>query len=96
MKLRGKWETRDVWVDERKLSPKPSQDIRNHSPDGFSWGYGGSGPAQFALAVMLKFFPKEEALDLYQSFKRDIISGLPRADFETEIDLEEWHRRQKQ
>ena len=26
-------------------------DLRNHSPTGFSWGYGGSGPAQLALAI---------------------------------------------
>lgn len=25
--------------------------LRNHSPDGFEWGYGGSGPAQLALAM---------------------------------------------
>jgi hypothetical protein len=27
-------------------------DIRNHSPTGFEWGYGGSGPAQLALALV--------------------------------------------
>lgn len=28
------------------------QEIRNHSPDGFNWGYAGSGPAQLALAIL--------------------------------------------
>ena len=38
-----------VWAiagnGERKpLNPR--QELRNHSPTGFEWGYGGSGPAQ--------------------------------------------------
>jgi hypothetical protein len=32
------------------------QDIRNHSPDGFNWGYGGSGPSQLALAILADHF----------------------------------------
>lgn len=28
-------------------------EIRNHSPNGFEWGYGGSGPAQLALALLM-------------------------------------------
>jgi hypothetical protein len=35
------------------LDPAPSQKVRNHSPDGFEWGYAGSGPAQLALAILL-------------------------------------------
>jgi len=27
-------------------------DLYNHSPDGFEWGYQGSGPAQLALAIL--------------------------------------------
>lgn len=27
-------------------------DLRNHSPTGAEWGYGGSGPAQLALAIL--------------------------------------------
>ncbi|HMF28341.1 MAG TPA: DUF6166 domain-containing protein, partial [Candidatus Cybelea sp.] len=27
-------------------------DLYNHSPDGFEIGYGGSGPAQLALAIL--------------------------------------------
>ena len=47
----------DIIVNEgdkdRKLSPGPSQKLSNHSVDGFNWGYGGSGPAQTALAILL-------------------------------------------
>jgi Family of unknown function (DUF6166) len=37
-----------VTVDGRRLNPR--LDLWNHSPTGFEWGYGGSGPAQLALA----------------------------------------------
>ena len=33
--------------------PKPSLAVNTHSPDGFSWGYAGSGPAQLALAILM-------------------------------------------
>ena len=37
---------------ERAMLQK-SLDIRNHSPTGFNWGYGGSGPHQLALALLM-------------------------------------------
>src|SRR5262245_55620958 len=37
----------------KPLSARRSQAVFNHSPDGFAWGYGGSGPAQLALAILL-------------------------------------------
>lgn len=40
-----------VTVNGRALDPR--FDLRFHSPDGFEWGYGGSGPAQLALALRL-------------------------------------------
>jgi hypothetical protein len=61
------------------LSPKPSQKLFNHSPDGFQWGYGGSGPAQLALAILLDYLgDKDEALRLHQPFKWAIIARLPK------------------
>ena len=63
----------------RLLDPKPSQHLRNHSPCGFEWGYGGSGPAQLALALLLDFCGEEEtALAHYQTFKAEFIATLPR------------------
>lgn len=67
-----------IAVDEQPLDPLPSLKLRNHSPDGFNWGYSGSGPAQFALALMLKAgIPEAVALERYQDFKRDVIARLP-------------------
>ena len=60
------------------LDPKPSQDIINHSPDGFNWGYGGSGPAQLALGILLDVTGDSNlALRYYHDFKNDCIRGMP-------------------
>ena len=45
-----------VTVDGYELEPGKSQSIINHSPDGFEFGYGGSGPSQLALAILLEHF----------------------------------------
>ena len=34
------------------LPLEPSLEIADHSPDGFNWGYDGSGPAQLALGIL--------------------------------------------
>lgn len=53
-------------------------DLRNHSPTGFEWGYGGSGSAQLALAILADHLEDaEEALNLYQRFKWTLIAELP-------------------
>jgi hypothetical protein len=60
----------EIWVDGVKLDPGPSLKLRSHSPDGFNWGYCGSGPAQAALAICLHVFGDEYlARFLYQDFK---------------------------
>jgi hypothetical protein len=57
----------------------PRFDLRRHSPDGFEWNYGGSGPAQLALAILADHLSDDEqALNLYQRFKWAVIAGLPR------------------
>lgn len=67
-----------VTKNGRNLSPKRSQRVWNHSPDGFCWGYGGSGPAQLALALLLsEGLPRWQALQYYQEFKRGVIARLP-------------------
>jgi hypothetical protein len=75
--IRGVGATRRVFIGNQELSPRKSQRVYNHSPDGFNWGYGGSGPSQLALAIMLRYLPRSEALAVYQDFKREVIAGLP-------------------
>lgn len=63
---------------KRVLRPEPSQRLYNHSPDGFEWGYGGSGPAQLALAILYDFTEdRRVALQWYQDFKREHVAGWP-------------------
>jgi len=55
----------------------PRLDLRNHSPTGFAWGYGGSGPAQLALAILCHALHSDErAEQLYQDFKDAVIAPL--------------------
>lgn len=71
----GTQPSRTVSVDRRLLPAR--QDLVNHSPDGFEWGYEGSGPSQLALAILCDFIQNDSvALQLYQDFKRDVIAKL--------------------
>jgi hypothetical protein len=65
-----------VTVDGRRLNPR--HDLWNHSSSGFEWGYGGSGPAQLALAILADHCnDDEEAFNFYQRFKWAIVAELP-------------------
>lgn len=66
-----------VTVNGHELNPR--LDLRKHSPDGFQWGYGGSGPAQLALALLADCLEDDDrALAHYQEFKRKVVVVLPR------------------
>lgn len=67
--------------------------VTHHSPDGFEWGYGGSGPADLALNILeailtLREYPGDivpcwrgtcyaAAWRLHQEFKRQFIENAP-------------------
>jgi len=73
---RREWHVTEVTVDGRPLDPR--LDLWNHSPTGFEWGYGGSGPAQLALAIIADHLSDDhDALNLYQDFKRTVVASLP-------------------
>jgi len=64
-----------VYVDGEYLDPKESLKLENHSPDGFNWGYEGSGPSQLALALLLHFTKdKRFSVLFHNELKSDIIS----------------------
>jgi hypothetical protein len=55
----------------------PRFDLRTHSLDGFQWGYGGSGPAQLALALVADATGDDWlAQAVYQRFKEEIIAPI--------------------
>jgi hypothetical protein len=69
--------------------------VTHHSPDGFEFGYGGSGPADLALNICQLYLNMQDytgektkcwdgscwklAYLLHQDFKRDIIASVPRS-----------------
>ena len=58
---------------------KPSLTVVNHSHDGFSWSYSGSGPAQLALAILLnETGSKYTAIYWYPDFKSLLLANIPR------------------
>ena len=65
-----------VTVDGRPLNPR--LDLWNHIPTGFEWGYGGSGPAQLALAILTDHLgDDEQAFNFHHRFKWAVIAELP-------------------
>lgn len=82
--LKTETKSRKAWVDGKELDLARSLTFRRHSPTGFSHGYGGSGPAQLALAILLECVSKKEALNNYQDFKWEVIAQLP---FGKDIDM---------
>lgn len=68
----------EVYYAGKPLDPR--FDLRNHSPDGFEWGYGGSGPAQLALAILAAVTGDDEiAQRHYQRFKFEVVGAMPKA-----------------
>ena len=66
-----------VTLDGRRLPLAPSLRLRPHSPTGFEWGYGGSGPSQLALALLLASgIEARTAVERYQAFKTEVVSGF--------------------
>lgn len=49
-----------------------------HSPTGFEWGYGGSGPADLALNILGLFVAPAEAWRQHQDYKWSVIAPLKR------------------
>ena len=60
--------------------PLPARlDLRDHSVDGFDWGYGGSRPAQLALAILADATGNDDyAARHHHWFKLEVIAGLSR------------------
>lgn len=82
--IKGYWISKDVYVEGKELLPLDSQGVTS---SGFNWGYGGSGPAQLALALLLKFSNAEFAQRHYEQFKWDLIAILPQDDFEFQEEI---------
>lgn len=70
---------------------------RYHSTE-FNWGYGGSGPADLALNILLEATgDREVAMAYHHAFKWDVIANLPFEGGEIRWeDVHEWLRKMRQ
>ena len=77
--LRNEIDTEVLVLNGDDVHPlDPRLDLVNHSPTGLEWGYGGSGPAQLALALLCDALEDDaRAQDLYQDFKYRWVAALP-------------------
>lgn len=68
----------EVHDEERSYPLPPRNDIRDHSPTGFEWGFAGSGPAQLALALVADACGRRLAISsIYQKVKFRLVAHLP-------------------
>jgi hypothetical protein len=79
------------WLQHREI----------HSPDGFQWGYGGSGPADLAYSILYDYFNADQpgneglvrshhAMTYYQKFKWEHVAGFE-DDWEiSALDIADW------
>jgi hypothetical protein len=82
------WSDKTVTVDEN-----PLKHIERHSPDGFEWGYGGSGPSDLALSILTDFVGEEIAKRHYQDFKWSFVSKFEENEWIlTGMQIEDWLR----
>jgi len=79
-----------VTKDKQPFTPERSLKVRNHSPDGFEWGYNGSGPAQLALALLLDVVGPRLAQRYYQQFKRERVAQWGENWYVTDQQIKEW------
>lgn len=79
-----------VTVDGNSFDAR--RDLKNHSPDGFEWGYNGSGPSQLALAILAHYLKDDQkALRLYQDFKWDFVAMFDYAGWRlTSQEIDDW------
>ena len=66
-----------------------------HSQTGIEWGYGGSGPADLALSVLLALADERAADALYHRFTREVVAAVPeRGGVLRAADVRAWVERQ--
>jgi hypothetical protein len=82
-----KGEKNFVSIDGVELLPDESLAHVNHSPDGFNWGYTGSGPHQLAFALLLKLRGLEYAQSNYRHFCHSAVATWKEDDLEIDLEI---------
>jgi hypothetical protein len=89
-------------IDDGPSDRRPLTHVSYHSPDGFEWGYAGSGPADLALAILADYFeeppdfvlaalrsmwtPRSKAAAFHQSFKERFVATEHRDEWQLHSD----------
>jgi hypothetical protein len=68
---------RRVSVEDRDGNVRTLVHHPRHSPDGHSWGYNGSGPADLAKDLLWDHMGVEPSPVLYQAFKEAVVATVP-------------------
>lgn len=73
------WDVRVKEEGKRTRALPWKLNLVSHSPTGLAWGYGGSGPAQLALALLFDVTRnKKLAIDAHMDFKWAVVAKLPK------------------
>lgn len=75
---------------DRNGSTKLLPHIVRHSPDGFNWGYSGSGPADTALSILTDCLGQNVANAFYQEFKSQFVAFWKESFEITEKEIRDW------
>lgn len=80
----------DAAGDERVMGlPEINRSCESrHSPDGFQFGYSGSGPTELARAMLIAAIPGDARVRhprCYRHFRDAFISGIKRDEFELDF-----------
>jgi len=93
-----------ITVENDKGMVTPLKQIVRHSPTGMEWGYGGSGPADTALSILVDFLlrtkkdlTEKQAIKMvdrhYMDFKDKFIASADREGFELKDEtIRQWLR----
>jgi len=75
---------------EVTVNGKPLKHRVYHSPTGFEWGYGGSGPADLARSILWNFLGKEPSRILYMDFKTRFVARWKDKWEITSLEIQNW------
>lgn len=76
------------------VNGKPLKHREYHSPTGFEWGYGGSGPSDLARSILADVSGHIPSPVLYHRFKRDFVAGWGSEWEISSVAIQSWLRRQ--
>ncbi len=94
MEIKGLWDTKELFIYGFPVSPEilDEHNIPRIAND-FKWGDNSDGSEMAALAILLSFLEKDEALQRKDLFLRDFVMMFPQEDFELLYNYVDWRNR---